>query len=84
MVSGIPRPLTGDHLTAKLAVLSVKSGREDLNLRPLEPHSSALAWLRYAPSLGLESLTLELATLGFAARRSGRWYCTSLGRKVKT
>jgi hypothetical protein len=25
------------------------SGRADLNRRPLEPHSSALAWLRYAP-----------------------------------
>ena len=26
-----------------------KSGRLDLNQRPLEPHSSALAGLRYAP-----------------------------------
>jgi hypothetical protein len=49
VVSGFPRPFTGDHITAKLAVLSVKSGRADLNRRPLEPHSSALAWLRYAP-----------------------------------
>jgi hypothetical protein len=26
------------------------SGREDLNLRPLQPHCSALAGLRYAPN----------------------------------
>ena len=26
-----------------------KSGREDLNLRPLAPHASALAGLRHAP-----------------------------------
>ena len=38
VVSGFLRPLTGDHITAKSAVLSGKSGREDLNLRPLEPH----------------------------------------------
>jgi len=40
VVSGFPRPLTGDHITAILAVLGKKSGRADLNRRPLEPHSS--------------------------------------------
>jgi hypothetical protein len=28
------------------------SGREDLNLRPPEPHSGALARLRYVPTVG--------------------------------
>ena len=28
------------------------SGREDLNLRPLAPHASALAGLRHAPRQG--------------------------------
>ncbi len=31
---------------------SFKSGREDLNLRPLAPHASALAGLRHAPIAG--------------------------------
>ena len=30
-------------------LMAKKSGRQDLNLRPLDPQSSALARLRYAP-----------------------------------
>ena len=33
---------------------SILSGREDLNLRLLAPHASALAGLRYAPIILLE------------------------------
>ena len=45
VVSGFPRPLTEDHITAKLAVTSGKSGRVDSNRRPLEPHDfSAKNW----------------------------------------
>ena len=32
------------------------SGRQDLNLRPSEPHSDALARLRHAPNLGGRSV----------------------------
>ena len=30
-------------------MMAIESGREDLNLRLLAPHASALAGLRYAP-----------------------------------
>ena len=33
-----------------LRLLFLKSGRQDLNLRPLAPQASALARLRHAPS----------------------------------
>ena len=35
-----------------MAVVQLESGREDLNLRPLAPHASALAGLRHAPRQG--------------------------------
>ncbi len=38
-----------DQKTTDTVVLIYKSGREDLNLRPLAPHASALAGLRHAP-----------------------------------
>jgi hypothetical protein len=34
---------------AIITVIDILSGREDLNLRLLAPHASALAGLRYAP-----------------------------------
>ena len=47
-----------------------ESGREDLNLRPLDPQSSALTRLRYAPTIGLiqqleENIHLVLNTTGY-------------------
>jgi hypothetical protein len=41
VLSGIESDRSFDHIW---------SGREDLNLRPLAPHASALAGLRHAPS----------------------------------
>jgi hypothetical protein len=40
----------GGNLISFPAVIN-QSGREDLNLRPLAPHASALAELRHAPLL---------------------------------
>ncbi len=43
----------GNHKTERVRGLDVpqtQSGREDSNLRPLDPQSSALTRLRYAPS----------------------------------
>jgi hypothetical protein len=44
------------------------SGREDLNLRPLAPHASALAGLRYAPN----TLTVEQIIRRFAGYVKGQ------------
>ena len=47
------RPLLGNPVPTKketLVRVSFESGREDLNLRPLAPHASALAGLRHAPN----------------------------------
>ncbi len=40
------------------AVFKKQSGRQDLNLRPSEPHSDALARLRHAPNFSLLFVTL--------------------------
>ena len=41
--------LAGVSLVQQITLMKNKSGREDLNLRPLAPHASALAGLRHAP-----------------------------------
>ena len=42
-------PLRAGTPTPALGEFYVHSGRQDLNLRPLDPQSSALAMLRHAP-----------------------------------
>ena len=39
------------RLSRRTALFEEKSGRQDLNLRPLDPQSSTLAKLRHAPNL---------------------------------
>lgn len=47
--------------------ITFKSGRTDLNRRPLQPHCSALAKLGHAPSNGSDYTTTLLIVQGLTA-----------------
>ena|ERR1700676_3297246 len=68
----LPRPARKKRDILLFSRMSPMSGRQDLNLRPLAPQASALAWLRHAPSW-VESEALDLGTS--IADRGARFNC---------
>jgi hypothetical protein len=51
--------LLSEAASLSLTSICVESGRRDLNPRPLDPQSSALAKLRYAPRISTRVATLS-------------------------
>src|SRR5205823_4845265 len=56
--------------------VSVKSGRRDLNPRPLDPQSSALAKLRYAPLIAIIFRILRWCGSSFHPYQRARFHTT--------